>query len=488
MAKQKEKNPPAGGPKDWDIATNAIPQEIQKIFPKSVYENQFGTVAIKTSSKDSSLEIVEITTFRKEGKYTDKRHPDRISFAKTIEEDLSRRDFTINAMALEIQNSKFPAYAKASAGRKIQNDNLKSQNYKLVDPFGGQEDLKNKMIRAVGIPKERFREDALRLMRAIRLACELDFNIEQKTEKAIKENAPFIRFIAKERVKDELIKTIQTKEAAKGILLLQKTGLLKYIIPELEKGIGLTQNKHHIYTVWEHLWRSLDYAAKKNYSLEVRFAALFHDISKPETKEGQGENATFYNHEWKGAKLAGQILTNLKFPKKQAEKIIKFVRYHGFVYDPQITTDSAIRRLLIKVGKENIQELAQVREADRIGSGCPKAVPFRLRHFLFRMEKALKEMEGQQPSLKMLKINGSDIMEILSIKPGPKIGMLLNLLLEEILDNPEKNEKEILKKRIGELGKLSDGELKKLSEKARKKYKNLLDEEEKKIKRKYYVE
>ena len=468
-------NPPAGEPKDWDITTNAKPEEIQKLFKESVYENEFGTVGIKTGSNDPTLKIVELTTFRKEGKYTDKRHPDTITFAKTLEEDLSRRDFTINAMAIEVKSP-------ACAGRQ-------KSKVKIIDPFSGQTDLKNRLIRAVGDPNKRLNEDALRLIRAVRFACELSvsWRIEQNTLKAIETNASLLRFIAKERIRDEFIKIINTPNASKGLLLLQETNLLKQFIPEIEKSIGVSQNKHHIYTVWEHLWRSLDYASQKNYSLEVKLASLFHDIGKPITKEGEGKDATFYNHEIVGAKIVRQILTRLKFPGDQADKILLLVRYHGFVYDPEITTDAAIRRLLIKVGKDNISALAQVREADRIGSGCPKAVPFRLRHFLFKIEKIIQQLEGKEPSLKMLKINGNDVMEILKIQPGPKIGFLLNILLEEILDEPEKNKKEYLEKRAKELERLSEKELKKMNETAKIKYKNILEEEEIKIKQKYRV-
>jgi len=474
-------NQSAGRPKDWDITTNALPKQIQKLLPDSVYENEFGTVAVKTNSEDNNLKIIEVTTFRKEGKYSDKRHPDKIEFAKTIEEDLSRRDFTVNAMALHIktQNLKHKTQEKSYK--------LQVASYKIIDPFNGQKDLQKKLIRTVGNAKERFSEDGLRLMRAIRFACELNFQIEPQTLKAIKDNASLLTFISKERIRDELIKIINSPQAAKGIFLLQENDLLKQIIPELEKGIGVTQNKHHIYTVWEHAWRSLDYACKKEYSFEVKLASLFHDIGKPYTKEGEGINATFYNHEWQGAKITARILDRLKFPKNKSEKIIKLVRCHGFVYDPEITTDAAIRRLLVKIEKENIQELAQVREADRIGSGCPKALPFRLRHFLFRVEKVLKELEGQQPSLKILKINGNDIIKILGIEPGPKIGAILSILLEQVLDDPKKNSKKYLEKEVKKINQLSQNELKKKEKIAQEKYKDLLEENEKEIKKKYYV-
>jgi len=478
-------NPPADGPKDWDITTNARPEEIQKIFPDSIYENQFGTVAVKTKAKDSTLKIIEITTFRKEGKYTDKRHPDTIIFAKTLEEDLSRRDFAINAMAMKIRITNQELRIKKNKKTVIHDS--KFMIPVIIDLYEGEKDLKNKAIRAVGNPDERFQEDALRLMRAIRFACELNFEIEHITLEAIEQNSHLLRYIAKERIRDEFLKIIQTPQAAQGILLLEETGLLKQFIPELEKSIGVTQNKHHIYPVWEHLWRSLDYASQKNYSLEVRLASLFHDVGKPITKEGEGKDATFYNHEIIGTRMTARILERLKFPKEKTETILRLVRYHGFVYDPEITTDAAIRRLLMKVGKDNILELSQVREADRIGSGCPKAVPFCLRHFLFRIEKINKQLEGKEPSLKMLKINGNDIMKILKIKPGPKIGMLLNILLEEVLDEPEKNRKEYLEKRAKGLGQFSERELKKMNETAKIKYKDILEEEEIKIKQKYHV-
>lgn len=457
-------------PKDWDIATQAKPEEIQRIFPESIYENAFGTVGIKTSSEQENLKIIEATTFRKEGKYTDKRHPDYVVFAETIEEDLSRRDFTINALALKIDFQ----------------ENLKNR-FRIIDPFNGQKDLRDKIIRTVGNSEERFQEDALRLMRAIRLAVELNFKIEEKTFSAIQKMASLLQQIAPERIRDEFVKIILTPLAAEGILLLHEANLLKQFLPELEEGVGVGQNKHHVYSVFEHLWRSLDYAARNNYSLEVRLAALFHDLGKPRTKEGEGPNSTFYNHEMESTKMVYNLMTRLRFDKKTIKKVIKLVRYHGFVYDPEITTDSSIRRLILKVGKENIFELAKLREADRIGSGCPKAKPFRLRHFLFRVEKILKEMAGEQPSLKMLKINGNEIMKITNLQPGPKVGAILNILLEEILDDPLKNEKKYLEKRAKELSQLSDKELEEKQRMAKEKYLDLLKEEEEQLKKKHQV-
>ena len=449
-------------PKDWDIATNAKPEEIQKIFPDSVYENKFGTVAVKTDSENGRLKIVEITTFRLEGKYTDKRHPDEIKFAKTIEKDLSRRDFTVNALALSL------------AGEMAQ---------EIIDPYAGQQDLKNKIIRTVGNPEERFNEDALRLMRAVRFAVELDFNIEEKTAEAIKKQAGLLEIIAKERIRDELEKIIILTSAARGIEFLEELGLLKYVLPELREGVGIGQNKHHIYTVFEHSLRSLDYAAKNNYSLEIRLAALLHDIGKPKTKKGEGPDSTFYNHEMVSAKMTAQILDRLHFSKNSIEKVVHLVHYHLFYYNVGEVTEAGVRRFLARVGPENVDDFIKLREADRIGSGVPKARPYKIRHLLFMIEK----VKADPISAKMLKVNGKDVMEILNILPGPRVGQILNILLDEIIENPEKNAPENLELRIKDLGKLSDAELEKSAKQAKERKEEFESGLEEEMKKKYYV-
>ena len=449
-------------PKDWDITTDAKPEEIQRIFPDNVYENKFGTVGVKTSSKEEKLKIVEITTFRLEGKYTDKRHPDEIKFAKTVEEDLARRDFTINAIALKLT-------------KEIADE--------IIDPFNGQQDIKNKIIRTVGNPNERFNEDALRLMRAARFATELNFEIEEKTSEAIKKESGLLEAIAKERIRDELIKILMVKNAATGIQLLENLNLLRYVAPELREGIDIGQNKHHIYNVWEHNLRALDYAAKKNYSLEIRFSALLHDVAKPQTKAGEGLDSTFYNHEIVGAKMAARVLDRLHFPKALAEKIIHLVRYHLFYYNVGEVTEAGVRRFLNRIGPENVDDFIKLREADRIGSGVPKAVPYKLRHLLFMIDKVKRD----PISPKMLKVNGENVMRILKIVPGPKIGRILSILLDEIIEEPMKNEKENLESEIQKLGKLPDAELEKLSKKAKEKKDEFESGIEEEIKKKYYV-
>ncbi len=453
-------------PKDWDVATDARPEEIQKIFPDSVYENQFGTVGVKTESEDPKLKVIEITTFRIEGKYSDKRHPDEIKFAKTIEEDLSRRDFTVNAMALEIGNWKLEIPPK------------------VVDPFGGEDDLKNKIIRTVGNPEERFREDALRLVRAVRFAVELDFEIDLDTRRAIEKLSGELEIISKERIRDELVKILESPRAAKGIILLEELNLLRSILPELREGIGVGQNKHHIYTVFEHNVRALDYTVKQNYSLLVRMASLLHDIGKPKSKQGDGPDSTFYAHEYIGEKMTVKALDRLRFPKEFIEKVAHLVRCHLFYYNVGEVTESGVRRFLARVGPENVDDLLKVREADRIGSGVPKAFPYKLRHLLFMIEK----VKHDPISPKMLKVNGQDVMSILNIPPGPKVGYILGILLEDVLDDPKANGTENLELRIKELGKLSDTELKKLSEKAKETKEEFEAGAEEEMKKKFYVQ
>jgi len=459
-------------PQDWDIATNAKPEEIGKIFLRSYSDNKFGTVTVLTGSKDPTLKEIEITPYRIDEKYSDKRHPDKIRWAKSIKEDLARRDFTINAMAMglksEIRNSK---------------SETNSKQFELIDPFNGQEDLKNKIIRAVGKAEDRFNEDALRMMRAVRFATTLGFKIEEKTAQAIKKYAFWLQAIAKERIRDEFLKIIMADRAAEGIELLRKLSLLKYIIPELEEGYKVTQNKHHIYDVYEHLLRSLDYAAKRKFNKYVRLAALLHDIGKPRTKKGEGPDATFYNHEIVGAKMTIQILNRLRFPKKDIEKVAKLVRYHLFYYHPDEVGESSVRRLLRKVGPENIEELLQVRMCDRIGSGCPKAEPYKLRYLRYVIEKVSRD----PITVRMLKVNGNDVMEILNIQPGPKVGWILDVLLSKVLNEPEKNKREYLKEEIKKLGRLSDEDLKKASEEARKEREKIETKRDEMTKKKYWV-
>lgn len=455
-------------PEDWDIATSARPEEIQEIFPDNFYENRFFTVTVRTKSRKERLKEIEVTTFRSEAKYTDKRHPDEIQFAKTIEEDLARRDFTINAMALKVG--------------KVQ------PKSSFIDPFYGQNDLKERIIRAVGNPGERFEEDALRMVRAVRFAATLsvegkDWEIEEKTRQAIKKNSSDLRLISQERVRDELVKIIMSDKAAQGIDLLRQMGLMEYIIPELLEGCGVGQNKHHIYECYDHNLRSLAFAAKKKFNKYVRIASLLHDIGKPRSKKGEGPDSTFYNHEMIGAKMAEKVLERLKFPKKETEKIVKLVRYHLFYYNVDEVSESSVRRLVSQVGTENMEELLQVRMSDRIGSGVPKAEPYKLRHLKYIIEKVSLD----PISVKMLKISGHEVMKLLSIPPGPKVGQVLDILLGQVLIDPKKNKKEYLEKEAIRLGVFSEKDLISLAEKGRKEREDLEMKRDEMTKGKYWV-
>lgn len=449
-------------PKDWDVTTNANPLEIQKLFPDSVYENQFGTVGVKTRSEDRSVSVIEVTTYRIEGTYTDKRHPDEVRFATSVEEDLARRDFTVNALAMSV--------ADGAAGT-------------IVDPFDGQVDIEKKRIRTVGRPEDRFREDALRLMRAVRLAVELGFKIEKGTAAAIGTCAADLDHIAKERIRDEFTKLVMAPGAALGIRSLEELGLLQHIVPELREGIACAQNRHHIYTVFDHNVRALDYAAGKGYSLEVRLASLFHDIAKPHTKGGDGPNATFYGHEYAGARMVLRILDRLRFSKEITEQVAHLVRSHMFYYNTDEVTAAGVRRFLARVGPENIDDIMRVREADRIGSGVPKAVVYKMRHLLFMIEKV--KHDPVHP--KMLAVRGDDVMRLLGIAAGPRIGWLLNVLLDDVLDEPTRNTREYLEPKVREFGALPDDALRALSEKARARTEEFEEGVEAGMKKKYAV-
>lgn len=433
-------------PKDWDITTDATPEQIQKLFPDSVYENTFGTVGIKvprflaTTPESQETDIIEVTTYRTESHYTDHRHPDAVTFVKTIEEDLARRDFTINAMA-----------AKVNEKRNEEDAVL----LEIVDPFGGEKDLQAKTIRAVGNPEERLQEDALRMLRAVRLLVELsskkknpellDWTVEETTLAALKKLHGSISKLSIERIRDEFSRVILSPHPRQGVELLHETGLLQHFLPELERGIGVTQNLHHIYTVWEHNVRALETCPSDK--LSVRLAALCHDIAKPETKRGEGYRATFYNHDHVGARVTKRVLERLRYPRKVIDHASMLVDNHLFYYNVGEVTEASVRRLLKRVGPENMDDLMAVRIGDRLGSGVPKAKPYKLRHLEYMIDKVSQDAV----SVKMLKVSGSDLMQELGIKPGPKIGAILDCLLAEVIEEAKKNEHSHLLDRAREL-------------------------------------
>ena len=459
-------------PNDWDVATNARPNEIQKLFPKNFYNNNFGTVTVLTGSKTPALKNIEVTTYRIDGEYSDQRRPDEVKYTGELKEDLARRDFTVNAMALSL--------ADDGAGLKHAKDLVVIDDMQVIDPFGGLKDLDAKLIQAVGDAADRFEEDALRLMRAVRFSAQLGFEIEGETLRAVKKKVADIIAVSQERVRDELVKIVMSSFPEKGMNLLQETGILKEILPELEEGFGVEQNKHHIYTVYEHNVKSLQFAAKYNYVLSVRLAALLHDIGKPRTRRPKGNDFTFYAHEMVSARMTEKIMKRMRFSNDLIKKVVHLVRYHMFYYDVGKVTETGARRLLRRVGREHFDDLIKLRIAERKGSGVPKAEPYRLRHLQFLVEKASK----QPVSVSELAIGGSDIIKELKLRPGPMIGGILNALLADVLDDPKKNKKEYLLNRATELKNKDPESLKALGESAK-------DDEEKRredeIKRKYHV-
>jgi putative nucleotidyltransferase with HDIG domain len=400
---------------DWDFTTNLTPEEMKKMFPKnSFYNNAFGTLSIV--EKDG--EIFEVTTFRTERGYSDGRHPDEIKWGKTLAEDLERRDFTINALALRLAQGKL----------------------ELIDLFEGQKDLENKLIRTVGNPDERFNEDALRLMRAVRIAGQIGFKIEEKTLESIKKNTHLIKNIAGERIRDELFKILLSSTPSEGVELLRESGLMAEIMPELINGVGMTQKGHHIDDVWTHNLKTLDNCQSND--PVTRLAALLHDVGKPKSMRDDGKEKTFHNHEIYGSRIAVEIGKRLRLSNKELDQLFRLVRWHMFTVQ-ETQTDKAVRRFIRNVTLDYIDEMIALRRADRLGSGA-KETSWRWELF----KERIVEVQKQPFAVKDLKVNGLDVMEILGIKPGPKIGEVLNSIFKEVEEKPELNDREILLEKI----------------------------------------
>lgn len=466
---------------DFDFTTNATPEQIQATFPESYYENTFGTVSITrenlwllagldptdlssspthndqhqpidltkatkvhaslqpatelpvAESIDRETEDYEITTFRAEGRYTDHRRPDEVQWGKSLQDDLSRRDFTINAMAISLQPTFLEQFF---AHKRSQTDAmtpivLTPEQYDIIDPYHGQADLTAETLRPVGDPATRFEEDALRMLRAIRFSVQLNINMTDETFAAISGLADQIQYVSWERIRDEFLKMLASEYPAEAVELLNDTGLLHFILPELREGRGVEQGGHHTTDVWTH---SLDALANcPSTDPIVRFATLLHDIGKPRTLKYIDEDPTFYNHEIVGARMARQIAERFRLSKKEIQRIYTLVRHHMFYYQPQ-NTDASIRRFMRKVGLENINDILALREGDRLGSGARKS-SWRLEE----MKQRMVEQLNQPFAITDLAIDGTDIMKTLQIRPGREIGQILNQLFEEVLENPEKN-------------------------------------------------
>ena len=397
-------------PQDWDVATDATPDEIQKLFSRSLYTNRFGTVIVRSGEHE-----VEVTTYRTEADYTDHRRPDRVAFTDSLVDDLSRRDFTMNAMAWRPGQNGTPG--------------------QLVDPFGGQRDLESRVLRAVGEPDERFREDALRMLRAVRFATLLDMRIDEGTVVAIRRNAHLAATLSGERINQELTKILGAPRPSVAFRMLSDVGLLAVICPELEECKKTPQDKVAAQDVFEHSLATVD-ATPAN-DLVLRLAGLFHDIGKPETFA----DGHFHQHEFVGEFKARQILRRWKFDKETVAEVAHLIRNHMFWYETH-WTDAAVRRFIRKIGLDYIPALFALRRADNIGSGARSPRMHALEALWQRVEKEIAAANAF--SLRDLKVDGNDIMRELGIPPGPEVGRILSDLFERVLDEPSLNTREKL--------------------------------------------
>jgi tRNA nucleotidyltransferase (CCA-adding enzyme) len=403
---------------DWDLATDLVPEAVTSIFRRTVEVGiRFGTVRVRHRGADC-----EVTTFRRDGLYSDARRPDEVSFTGSLEEDLIRRDFTINALAWDPVDDR------------------------LEDPTGGRADLDARLIRAVGDPVERFTEDGLRLLRAVRFAAQLDFDLEAATYRALVICAPRIERISPERVRDELDRLLQAPRPSSALAVLHETGLLRRILPEVAACYGVTQNAHHAYDVFHHTLASVD-AAPPARRL-VRLAALFHDTGKPRTRGEKHGTTTFYAHQSAGRRLVDAAFRRLRYPNEDRERVGHLVQHHMFHYRPE-WTDAAVRRFLRDVGEDHLDDIFALRAADSAGNGTRRGATPELDELRRRI--AFEVERRSALTVRDLAIDGHDLMRELSIPPGPELGRILRTLLEEVLDDPERNEREALLGRAREI-------------------------------------
>lgn len=397
-------------PHDWDVTTDATPEQIQKVFPRSLYNNRFGTVVVRSGAHE-----IEVTTYRTEAEYTDHRRPDSVAFTASLHEDLARRDFTMNAMA----------WRPPRAGKPGE----------LIDPFGGRTDLDARLLRAVGEPDERFREDALRMLRAVRFATLLELRIETATFEAIRRNAALTASLSGERIQQEIMKMLRAERPSVALQLLSDTGVLGVICPELEECKYTPQEKAAAENVFEHLLATVDATPASDPVL--RLAGLFHDIGKPETFS----DGHFHQHEFVGEAKARAILRRWKLDKETIGEVTHLIRNHMFWYQTE-WSGSAVRRFIRKIGLENIPALFALRRADNIGSGAKSPRMYALEALWQRVQEEIDSANAF--SLRDLKIDGNDLMNELGVPQGREIGRILNALFELVTDDPKLNTRETL--------------------------------------------
>jgi tRNA nucleotidyltransferase (CCA-adding enzyme) len=394
-------------PADWDLTTDAPPQAIQALFPGALYENRFGTVVVRRGEAQ-----YEVTTFRRDIAYTDHRHPDRVEFGRSIQEDLARRDFTVNAMAWGARPGEEPAF---------------------IDPHAGHADLERRLLRAVGDPDGRFHEDALRMVRAVRLAATLGFEVEPATAAAIARNAKLAGSLSGERIAAELFKLLAAPRPSVGLRLMAQTGLLAVIAPELDRQRGLGQNKVDIADLWDHTLRTVDAAPNRPL---VRLAALLHDVGKPDTLA----DGHFHGHETVGAEMARVFLARIRVSRLVAEQTARLVRHHMFTYEPG-WSDAAVRRFIRKVGPDAVDDLLALRAADNEGSG-QAAGAGNLNELAGRVKVELDAHVALGRGA--LAVDGGDLMTALGLPPGPELGRLLEALTERVVAEPALNDRATL--------------------------------------------
>ena len=402
---------------DWDLATNALPGEVSAIVKRA------GGKVVPTGIKHGTVTAfykkhsAEITTFRTESGYSDGRRPDQVIYADAIEEDLSRRDFTMNAIALRLPDGE------------------------IVDPFGGGADIKAGIIRCVGKAGERFNEDGLRPLRAVRFAAQLGFEIEQNTLDAISGALSVSAKVSWERVRDEIDKILASPVPSRAFLLMEKTGLLKLFLEELAECRGVEQKGFHSFDVLDHCLYACDYSAVNGFSREVRLASLFHDVGKPQTRQmGESGVWTFYRHEEKSTVMCNKILNRLRYSNAVIDEVCHLIKEHMFHYTDE-WTDAAVRRFIARVGEANLENMYRLRRADAFAFSREDVMPPSLLLLANRIEKVLAA--GRAFSLKDLAVSGKDLSQA-GINSGKIMGIILKELLETVLDDPAQNTREKL--------------------------------------------
>ncbi|MGA2766529.1 MAG: HD domain-containing protein [Spirochaetia bacterium] len=399
---------------DFDVATDALPDQVTKLFRRVIPTGiKHGTVTVLYKGT-----TFEVTTFRTETGYSDGRRPDSVRFAPTIFDDLSRRDFTINAMAYDLLTDV------------------------MVDPHEGRRDLSAKLIRAIGDPAARFREDGLRPLRACRFSAQLSFSVDKATLAAIPGALDVLAMVSAERVRDEILKTLESPLPSMGFFLMRDTGILRVILPELLEGAGIEQGSLHCYDVFTHSLYACD--AAPSASLVLRLAALLHDVGKPRTRNVEPDgHPTFYSHEKVSAGMAEEILVRLKLPTAVIRDVTHLIAHHMFNYQEE-WSDAAVRRLVARVGEQTIDNLISLRRADQIGMCLENSAVFPqgLADFAARIRSVLQS--GRALTVRQLAVNGNDLMEALGIPAGPNVGVILNELLQAVLDDPTLNQRAAL--------------------------------------------